>query len=319
MKKNILFILFLFFVFNINTKNVDAGVWSNVASDIAIEVSREIRIELRIAINAAAKMAAIKQIQNTIQSSLANGSNSPKYITNYRDFLIEEPYVQAQVSTEGFLTTTLKGQTSGNYISANVDASAEGVNLSYPQYLSNIGQVVIDGNVQAEVDIMDICDPLEGLFSQGNWDCFETMMNNPLNTPVGLAMATERHLAETTAELQLTAQGVAQSSNGGFLPITDSDGNITLPAGVVAELQIKGVTLPLDAIANSDSEAFSTLIQAFTMSAISNVVNYGLGEVNKKFQNSSSQFSSAFSVEYNNSLELNGPGIMFEGNLMYNN
>jgi hypothetical protein len=94
-------------------------------------------------------------------------------------------------------------------------------------------------------------------------------------------------------------------------------GNVTLPAGVVAELQIQGVTLPIAAIANSDSEAFSTLIESFAMTAISNVVNYGLGEVNKQFQNSSSQFSSAFNAEFDSALSVSGPEIMFDFNKSY--
>ena len=306
----------LTFGFNVSVKDTKA-IWSNVASDVALRMSEEMMIEIRIAINAAAKMAAIKQVQNTIQSSLASGGNdSPKYITNYREFLITSPHDQAKVVTENFLTVTLKGQTSGNYVSANF-TGGEGVQISYQQYLSNIGQVVIEGGVQVEVDIMEICDPLEGLFSQGNWDCFETMMNNPINTPVGLAIATEGYLNQKTAEYQLTAQGVVQSSAGGFLPIVDVDGKVSLPSGVVAELQIKRVTLPIDAIANSDSEAFSVLIESFAMTAISNVVNYGLGEVNKQFQNSSSQFSSKFNLEYSSALETNGPEMMFNSNSLY--
>lgn len=318
MKKVLPFIFLVVLAFNVNINNADA-VWSNVASDIGIRISEELSIEIRIIINAAAKMFAIKQVQTTIQSSLAGASDSPKYIKNYRDFLITDPRDKAKVSTNDFLTAALEGRTSGNYISANVTGTEEGIsaNMTYSQYLENIGKVVIEGNNEGvKVTIEEICNPLDGLFSQGNWDCWDEYSGNDMHKGVGVSVITRGVLEEKTGEYQLEAQTMAQASKGGFLPVIDVNGNITLPAGITADLQAKIVTLPIDSIANSDSEAFSTLIESFAVSTISEVVQYGLGETERSYRNTSSKFSSKFNDSYSDSVG-NNLGAKFNTDLLW--
>lgn len=323
MKKIFTFTLVALLLFNARIGNANA-VWSNVASDVAIRISEEMAIEIRIIINATAKMFAIKQVQSTIQSSLAGASDSPKYIKNYRDFLINNPREEAKVVANDFLTATLQGRTSGGgYVSANMTGTEEGIsaNMTYSDYLENSVKAVIEGNSEGvKVTIEDICNPLEkngGIFAQGDWDCFSEMMDNQLNLPVGLSIATEGYLNQKTAEYQLEAKAIADSSEGGFLPIIDVNGNVTLPAGITADLQAKIVTLPIDSIANSDSEAFSTLIESFAVSTISEVVQYGLGETERSYRNTSNKFSSRINASYSDKLGEQGPEVMFNADLLW--
>lgn len=321
MKKIFTFIFLFILIFNTKISKADA-IWSNVASDIAIEVSREVRIQIRIVVNAQAKMMAIKQVQSTIESSLVGASDSPKYIKNYRDFLVTSPYESAQIATnEIFLTAALEGKTSGGgYVSATMTGTEEGIsaNMTYNDYLKNIGEVAIKGNDEGvKVTIDDICNPLEGLFSQGDWDCFSEIMDNQINLPVGLAVATESYLNQKTEEYQLEAKVMAQSSEGGFLPIIDVNGNVTLPSGITADLQTKIVTLPIDSVANSDSDVFSTLAQALTINTINKITQNGIGEVEKSYRNSSDKFSSRFGVSFTDALEKNGPETNFNMDLLW--
>jgi hypothetical protein len=313
MKKIIIVILVSLFL--VKAQNAQA-VWSNVGTDFGIFSAEQIAIQVRAALAASAKMFAIRQVQYTIDSLLSGGTASPRYIKNYQEYLFEDAKDQAIVMTEEFLTTSLKGKTSGNYYFSDMGGgSEEGVSMGYNDYMESVGLSVI-ADEDTTVDITEVCDPMQaGIFEDGNWDCFNTMFSKQENLPVGLALTVEEHFANAASQYQKEAEVKAQSS--GFLPLFDENGDIKLPTGVNAELQIMGVTMPIDAIVNADTEVFATIIQAAAVTAITSVVEYGLGEVEKSYQDSVDKFSREYSTNFNNTSTELGPGVKFNTKLLY--
>lgn len=316
--KFLVFVLFLSVLFLKNNSDVKAVLWSNVATDISLHALEQLEIEIRISANAAAKMFSIKQAQITIQSMLNNGSSSPKYITNYEQFLVENPYNEAEKSTQEYINNfLLRGQYDDNYVSIDAEINSEGININYKTYLGNVARSVLEGD-ESYIDTED-CPDLNneevrasgGIF-YGGMKCFNSVMNNSNLLPVGAALKTRIYFQQELENNQIKAQIMAQTADG-YLPVLDENGNIIVPAGTVEELQNKGVTISIDAIVNSDSAMFSNMVQAWANSTVSNLVNYGLGEVNRSSKKNYDSFNFEYKQQLGKALENSGPAVLFGG------
>ncbi|MEN8252416.1 MAG: hypothetical protein ABFQ53_02460 [Patescibacteria group bacterium] len=256
--------------------NVSAGYWSeNYSANAMKQMMEEVYDEIKKAINSAAKMASIKQATSTIESALYGDSSSPRNIDNFEDFIINAPREKAITYAEDFLTNSLRGTTSGDYTS-----TSGGSGDALGESIEEAGQNVIDkwsGDSESGTDYQEYCSDTSDIFADGNYQCFSAIMSNPLNTPIGMALATEAVTAAAYEAEQQKADLIAKST--GVLPALDDQGNVMLPSSMVEEIQLQQITLPLKALANGDSNVFASRIQSFAVSLIMDIVERGLGEV----------------------------------------
>lgn len=312
-KTFIAFIISIFIMFPVH--NTHAGYWGeNFAANAVKQMLEEISTEIANAINASAKMASIKQATSMIESLLYGGSSSQRNISNYYDFLIEKPREETVLYTQDFLTQTLRGTTSGDYIPTGGSGS-NGLGES----LSQAGKTVIDGwegkNVPV-VDYQNYCPASSDFFADGNFQCFSAIMSNPVNTPIGIALATDQVAAAKYAQTQ--AQAEIEATSSGVLADKDENGNIKLPSSVVEEIQLQQITLPLEALATGDTGVFSNMIQSFAVGLVVGVVERGLGEVEESIDKNTAAFEKQYNEQYNNMKQDIGPALEYTGS-SYNN
>lgn len=272
LKKTIASLLItLFLAFPIHTAH--AGFWGeNFLANTMKQMLEEISVQIRDAIFAAAKMAAIKQATSTIEDLLYGENSSPRNINNYHTFLIEDSRDTATTYAKDFLTNTLRGTASGDYTPIGGSGSDP---LS--KALQQAGAAVVtgmNGDTAVTVNYSEFCGDTSNFFADGNFKCFSAIMSNPVNTPVGMALAVDQIAAAKYKQEKEKAKLLATST--GVLPQIDENGNVTLPTSVVEAIQLQQVTLPLEALANGDNKAFSMLIKSLAVQMITDIINNGL-------------------------------------------
>ncbi len=304
--KKIIIISLIFFHLLMPFSFVSADYWGgNKASALLKQTLEEIRYQVITAINATAKMIAIKQATSIIETLLYNGTQ--RNIRNYRTFLVQDPREKAIAYSQDFLTNSLRGTTSGDYTPASGGSDPLG------DAIQKAGESVIDqwkGTTQPSVDYMNYCSNPSDVFADGNYRCFEAIIANPLNTPIGMALAMDAITAAQYEKEQLVAQTTAQSS--GVLPQLDPEtGDIVLPSSVVEEIQLQRIKLPLEALANGDSSVFSSMIQSFAVSLIVGIVERGLGEVDQAVDQNVKAFQKQYREEMGEYYDTIGPAINY--------
>lgn len=285
---------------------VQAGYWGeNFGANSYKQMLEEMSRKIMEAINAAAKMAAIKQATSTIENLLYGGSSSPRNIQNYNEFLIQDPQNKAVTYGQDFLTNTLRGTTSADYTSFTASSGSDGLGAA----LEMAGQGVIDsweGNDAPTVDYMEYCSDSSDLFADGDFRCFSAIMSNPINTPIGMALAVDQVTAAKYQQEKEVAQLIATST--GALPQLDESGNVTLPSSVVEEIQLQQITLPLQALANGDASVFSSMIQSFAITLLTKIVNDGMSEAQEQMNKNSTAFQNQFQSQFGDIQQSLGPG-----------
>jgi hypothetical protein len=309
-KKIIVIILFCTLLIT-PARQVSAGYWSeNFSANAMKQMLEEISTQIREAIFSAAKMAAIKQATSSIENALYGGNSSPRNIKNFEEFLIQDPQEKAVTYAQDFLTTSLRGTTSGDYTSMS---GSGGSGLS--QALESAGESVInnlEGNSVPRVDYMEHCPSDGDFFADGNFKCFSAIMSNSLNTPIGMALAVDQ-VANTKYQQQKEVAELEATSSG-TLRQKDEQGNTVVPKSVVEEIQLQQITLPLEALANGDNNAFSSLIQSFAVQLVTNVIERGLGEVEQGIEQNLDAFERQYQDELGNLSDTVGPAAEYSGN-----
>lgn len=303
-----------------------AGYWGETWGSLSYKQQlEEMAQQVRDAINAAAKMASIKMVISMIEKLLYGNSSSPRNIRNFNDFLIADPLGAAVTYGQDFLTQTMRGMGSGDYTSASGGVGGDFL----AQVLQDAGQSVLDewsGKVTQTVDYMDYCNLSGGsgvgganyltgqggdggIFADGNFLCFSAIMANPINTPVGMALAVDRATGAKYQQEQEVAKLMATST--GVLPSIDLNGMITVPADMVAYIQRAQAEVPLAALAAGDSKVFSTLIQSFAVTMIVGIMQRGLGEVSEAIDKNIASFRRQYQEKFGDVMNTIGPAASY--------
>ncbi len=285
------------------------AIWSNVVSDFGVagfkQMLEEIRSQVVKALEASAKMMAIKQATSMIESLLYGGSSSPRNIKNFQEFLIQNPHDEAVAYAQDFLTNSLRGSTSGDYTSTNASSGSDELATA----IEAAGNSVIDnweGNNESTYDAYrDVCSDTTNYFADGNFDCYDTI----INTGMPFKMALDMDSLITEKYQQEKEKAALEATSSGVLPAKDDDGDIINPKSIVEEIQLQRITLPLEALANGDSGAFSSLIQSFAVTLIVDVVERGLGEVENSVDENVNAFERQYSEQMGEYYDEIGPAM----------
>lgn len=277
--------------------------------------------QVRDAVNAAAKMAAIKAVTQTIDSLVFGKSSSPRTISNFTDFLVTDPMNKTIAYGQDFLTQTLRGMGSGDYTSASGGVGGDFLT----QMLQDTGNRVLDdwrGKNMPTVDYMDYCNLSGGsgmgganyltgqssdggIFADGNFLCFSAIMSNSVNTPIGLAMALDQEMLAKYQQEKDVASLMATST--GILPELDAYGNVKKSLNDVQNLMNMPFRIWEEALANADSKAFATLIQAYVVAMIADIAERGFSTVGDAVSNNVATMGNKYQQEYGKVLDRVGP------------
>lgn len=277
-KKVIFMIIIAFFIF-IRPTPAEAkanAVWGllNVLGDTYKQLLEEIFLAVRDSAASAAKMAAIQQTTSTINSLLYDGSSSERNISNYYDFLLAQPEEKAVTYAEAFLTNAMRGTASSDYTSGGGGMLGGSLESAGETALTQL-----QDTTTPTITYEDACTG-DSFFTDGTFKCFNTLMSNSLNTPVGMALAVDNvHDAKKAQEVILQE---AKADFSGVLPDIDENGNVKLVSSVVEEIQLQQIKLPLQALATGDTKVFSSVIKGVAASMMMEIVKNGFPEDNDR-------------------------------------
>ena len=286
------------------------AIWSNVVSDFGVagfkQMLEEIRSQVVKALEASAKMMAIKQATSMIETLLYGGSSSPRNIKSFQKFLIQDPHDKALTYGQDFLTNSLRGSTSGDYTPANGGSGSNDLSAA----IQAAGDSVIkqwQGGTSNYDAYRSACSDTTNYFADGNFDCYDAI----INTAMPFKMALEMDSVMTAKYEQEKEKAALEATSSGVLPAKDDKGNIINPKSIVEEIQLQRITLPLEALANGDSGAFSSLIQSFAVTLIVGVVERGLGEVEESVDENVNAFERQYSEQMGEYYDKVGPAINY--------
>ena len=320
MTKRVFVLIFLVSIVQIGVpRTAHADAWgTNIGAAVFKQTAEEVFQQLRDVASAAAKQAAIITLTNTIDSLIAGGS--PRFVTNWNDYLYTQPQRATDIYMNDWFTLVTRGQaSSSNYRAYNTVAGSEGIqnnSISYNQYLiqnARINTGIGGGGRQGQrVTTSEYCDnefePFSG--AQGNnWRCFNALISNPLNNPIGFSLATQ---AERDEQLSRQRQIALLEQERGFLPTKDRLGNVLTPGSVVAELKFAGVTLPIKAIIEGDASVVASAMQAIASRFATRAILQGIGTVQQKVQREILQATGNVDRGVSQYADFYGPGAIFD-------
>jgi len=289
------------------------AIWSNVGSDFGVstykQMLEEIRSQVVKALEASAKMMAIKQATSTIETLLYGGSSSPRNIKNFQKFLIQDPHEKTLTYAQDFLTNSLRGSTSGDYTSTSGSSGGDGLS----QAIKAAGEGVIsqwEGGSSNYDAYRSACSDPSNYFANGDFTCFDTI----IETGMPFKMALDMDAVMNTTFEQEQKKAALEATSSGVLPAKDAKGNIINPKSIVEEIQLQRITLPLEALANGDSGAFSSLIQSFAVTLIVGVVERGLGEVEAAVDENVNAFERQYTEQMGPYYDKIGPAMNYANN-----
>lgn len=190
---------------------------------------------------AALKVAAFQTIERHVSNIISGGSaQDVKFITDWEEFLIEEPEKKADAYLNDFFTQTLRGMSGSGYESAQVAKSpfGEGGSLSYPQYLKERAEAAILGDSKG---YNLPCDPSQ-MFASGDWHCWHVLMSGDYTPDAYTQLAQEAYQDKLVQE-RLEAQTKAIANEGYKAvekTITTIDGQKTIvqtPGVLIASIE----------------------------------------------------------------------------------
>ena len=301
----LLFVIFAsFFLFS---KPAKADYWNGaMLASIWKRTMERIDKKMDALIMSITKEIAISTIVDNVNNTISGGSSgNPLFISDWRNFLFEEPAEKSRLYMNDFFTSVTSGRGSTSYDSSEVAFNYEpGSNTScnygakcvegastlregvvkgsstfgglvgggnYENYLIQQAKSLTTDIVQPKTDLRNYVDSPSQMFSTGNWRAFGSFISNPANNPYGstLIFQEEYHAKLAQEEKLAEVQGI---SYDGFEGVT-SDGLVTTPGSVIKDIQSQTLDLGNKIVAAADDpeEVITAVVNKVVNEAFSGI------------------------------------------------
>lgn len=259
--------------------HVNADYWgaSNGASQWK-QMMEQIMKQIQDAIMAALKQAAAEMITNTVNNLISQGSGGggPMFVTNWEDFLINEPGRRTNLYMNDFFTSLTGGRSGLSYASGSRSEGTLGGN--YYMYIESVGRNSIAGSA-SPVNAYEYCnDPLHPLTGQngGSLRCFSSTAGNSFD----VALQSQKvYYSELERQQRIAeVQGIAYQ---GFRPGM-SGGSVTTPGSTIAAIQAQNQDLPNKILASAKSPG--EVIASLVTRLITKTIRQGIGTAQQMAQ-----------------------------------
>ena len=280
----------------------DAALWPGIDPEIT-RMLDTVYDMVQGMILGALKQAAVKMLNSQMDGLMAGqGNNGAAYITNWKDYLVDQPKSETKVYMNSYLSkmTAGKGSSTTGY-------QAEGFSggSSYSQTLAQAEKNRFE-NIDNVPKLSYEGDPSQMFSGKGfkNLELYTSGVNNPWAFNMAAENAYEKQLAEKKAIAQ--AQAI---SNQGFRGTTGSNGTITYPGILKKEMAANVDKLPNDVLASAKS--IPEVITSIVSQLITKKMQQGFDSIQKSSQSqASSQNKQQSSV--NNAAKVSGPSALFK-------
>jgi hypothetical protein len=239
-----------------------ATIWKQFAETFQIQIQG---ISLGTAKNAAVQVI-ISQVNGMVGG---NGLQGPMYITDWQQFLYDQPQQKTRAYMNDFFTLTTGGRASSlNYrsiaqsgasgtvadgsmgkklwlsqegIVAGVSTGAKGGSSgNYPAYLKEAALRSINNPIP-KMDLLEYTSSPDAMFREGNWKAFNAFFTNEVNNPFGYTLLTQKIHDKKLAAEEEKAATIAKSYNG-YTGKMDGD-KVSLPGGTAEKLFVNAQDL----------------------------------------------------------------------------
>lgn len=221
------------------------------------------------------KQQAAKTLSQQVNSLIGgNASGESLIITDWQDYLIDEPKETAEIYINDYLSQITSGRgSSGNYIP--LGSSQEGFGGG-SNYLSSLKQETL----QSIDEDNRLRTTYEGnpsqMFASGNFknfDAFLSGINNPWAFEMNARDEYEKKLADE--EIKRQVQGTA---NQGF-ESQGSEDAVSMPGSAIKDMFVNIEDLPNKILADATRPA--EVVSALCSSILNKAISQGVGQVNK--------------------------------------
>jgi len=256
-----------------------ADAWgANMQAAIAKQTMERIQAEIHGAIMGALKQAAAETINDTV-NALVYGSNArggALYITNWEDYLVNEPQREVQLYMNDFFTLTTRGAASA--VNYNANRAGTAATNYVAQQFDSFEQSIWGGPPVYDLD--NYCNDPNQVFAQGNWRCFNASISNPMNNPFGRDLVWRSEAIAKTAEIERLRSTQALTYRG-YLPQT-INGEVITPGSLIADIQAQAQNIPNMILATAQN--IPEVITAVVTRMITQTIRQGIGNAQRTIQ-----------------------------------
>lgn len=263
--------IFLFSIFSCNKANADywggammASVWETMYNKMMKQIEN--------ALIASLKQAALQTINQTVSNSISQGASGPMFITNWENFLINDPQRKADLYMNDFFSSITSGRGSSDYL------SREGTMLA-ANYLNSLVGEAKKMTTEASIPKCTMTNA-SGAFTGNNWSTFTTMVGTDTCNKFGFNNISQNAYASITEKEQKINSAIGQAGQG-FLPKMSGNTIIT-PGSTIAAIQAQTEDLgnKMLAGANSAPEVIASLVARLA----TRTIQQGIGQAQQYAQ-----------------------------------
>lgn len=307
--KSFLAILLLLTLFFSPIQTPRANAWDAIPAALFKQLLENIQTQINGMILGMLKKQALANLNTQINSLVGGGVNgSPAFITNWQDYLFNDPANQTRAYMNDYLSRMTSGRgTYSGYISEGF--SGAGAN----NYLAELKQIGI--NSIKNNDSLDNVpkatyegDP-DQMFASGNFrnmSLYLSGTNNPWAFDVATQNAYQTKL-DQAKEIQknksLAYQGFKGTGEKGF------NSTITNPGSLIKEAVANVQNLGNNIIANANNPG--EIIGAVVSQMITQSIQQGFSAVQRKAMQQNYSVQNKINDEINNTINTSGPGARF--------
>lgn len=281
---------------------------------------KELKESIKRAAIAALKEEAARTINETVNNAIYQGTGTgAMFITNWEDFLINEPQRKADIYINDLISNSYKGREMYNYVSsssssgffssangnqkvAGASAMREGVIKGVSSsstsgsdigiVMENVKKRIFDTSIQA-------CPltNLSGAYTKSNWIDFEISISTPTCTEIG-AYQVFKPIQLSRLEQEAKMSSDQAIAGQGYRPAMSGNTVIT-PAITIAAIkaQAEDIGNKIIASANSIPEVITALVTRMAVKTIQQGIgqagSYARREINSKVNNVAREVRSA--------------------------
>lgn len=342
LKKNnsICLIFGIIFIFSLSFgKCQAAAAWPDIIGASYKSMLDEMRYQIHGAILGALKQAAIQTINTTIGNLISTGGKSggPMFVSNWKDFLYEEPLQETEIYMNDFFDDITGGKSNlsnyqnvdewesmgqyfgGEYpegvLGANTiregvvkgDISWNEIQQNYENYLVQQAKKMTTEASIPKTNMREYVSDPSQMFKTGNWRAFSAFISNPANNPFGFTLISQDQFYSELSKNQEAkkTQGIAYK---GFLP-QKSGSSIVTPGSTIADIQSQVEDLGNKILAAAETPA--EVITSLVTKLVTKTIRQGIGQVQQKVQREINSATSNFSKQIKSSSQMN-PGQLYK-------
>jgi len=272
LKKNRILIKYLAFFLVVlfmisSTPQVKAEYWgSNASSAILKQVLEKIFKQIMDAMLGAAKQSAAQSVNESVDSAIGSGS-SAQYITDWNDFLFQQPQEETVTYMNDFFSNSTGGQNSSlNYIS-NSSSGSGGNYMSQVQ--EEAKKYVLPQDQSSGCEISDS----SKIFEDGTWKDFTTIISNPSCNKFSYTLKAQGVAMQKLAELEEQAKTMAISYQG--YKGQGSKDQISTPGSLIKDMQADAKNIGNQIIGGATS--VPEVITSLVTQMVTQTISQGIG------------------------------------------